>query len=95
MALGSVHTPHSPPDKYVDGSPIKGEYPTAHMDVLYELDKVVGSLVSTVENNGLASDTIIIFTSDNGGLKWSSNFFHHSSGKCTHTKECIHGDGVP
>ncbi len=80
MALGSVHVPHSPPDKYADGSRIKGEYPTAHMDLLLELDKVVGSLMSTVEDNGLAEDTIIMLLSDNGGLEWQSQFFHHSSG---------------
>lgn len=38
------------------------------MDMLLEMDKVVGSLVSVVEERGLAQDTIIIFTSDNGGL---------------------------
>lgn len=67
IALGSVHIPHSPPTKYSDGSPIAGEYPTAHMDLLLELDKVVGSLVSLVESKGLANETIIIFSSDNGG----------------------------
>ncbi len=81
VGLGSVHLPHSPPYTYTDGSPIKGVYPSAHMDVLYELDKVVGSLVSTIEDNSLTKDTVIIFTSDNGGLPWDSNFFHHSSGK--------------
>ncbi len=81
MGLGSVHLPHTPPYTYTDGTPIKGEYPSAHMDVLYELDKVVGSFVSTIEDNGLARDTVIIFTSDNGGLPWDTNFFHHSSGK--------------
>ncbi len=49
VALGSVHIPHSPPTMYSDGSPIAGEYPTAHMDLLVELDKVFGSLVSLDE----------------------------------------------
>ena len=38
------------------------------MDMLLELDKSVGSLVSIIEDNGIANETIIIFTSDNGGL---------------------------
>mmetsp|Transcript_8380 Transcript_8380/g.10603 ORF Transcript_8380/g.10603 Transcript_8380/m.10603 type:complete len:570 (-) Transcript_8380:138-1847(-) len=68
VALGSVHTPHSPPDKYIDGSTVSGKYPTRHMDLLGEMDKVVGSLVEALDERQLLEDTIIIFTSDNGGL---------------------------
>jgi len=93
VALGSVHYPHSPPTKYSDGSPIAGEYPTAHMDLLLELDKVVGSLVSLVERKGISNETIIIFSSDNGGLKWDSNFFHHSSGPLRGSKGQIYEGG--
>ena len=68
VALGAVHSPHSPPDSYIDGDPIAGQYETNHLDMLLEMDKVVGSLVSIIEDKNLAEDTIIIFTSDNGGL---------------------------
>ena len=50
------------------------------MDMLFEMDKVVGSLVSMIDDRGLAEDTIIIFTSDNGGLKTSVSSEHgHNS----------------
>ena len=68
VALGSVHVPHSPPDKYLDGSSIAGTYDNGHKDLLYEMDKVVGSLIQILEDEQLIEDTIIIFTSDNGGL---------------------------
>mmetsp|Transcript_12143 Transcript_12143/g.14122 ORF Transcript_12143/g.14122 Transcript_12143/m.14122 type:complete len:335 (+) Transcript_12143:845-1849(+) len=68
VALGGVHIPHSPPRQYTDGSPVAGEYPTPHMDVLGEMDKVVGSLVKYLKRRGLLHNTIVIFTSDNGGL---------------------------
>ena len=68
VALGAVHLPHSPPDTYLDGTPVAGEYYNAHLDMLLEMDKVVGSLVDAVEKRGLQEETIIIFTSDNGGL---------------------------
>ena len=32
------------------------------------MDKAVGSLVADIEGRGQADDTIIIFTSDNGGF---------------------------
>lgn len=63
-----MHVPHSPPDQYLDGSKVAGEYENKHLDMLLEMDKVVGSLVSSLEERGLAKDTLIIFSSDNGGL---------------------------
>jgi hypothetical protein len=59
VALGSVNVPHSPPDRYLGGDKIAGVYPTKHMDVLLEMDKVVGSLISLREEN--PENTIIIF----------------------------------
>ena len=67
VALGAVHGPHSPPNEYLDQTPIKGTYPTPHMDMHLELDLAVGTLIDTIDSSGLASNTLIIFTSDNGG----------------------------
>ncbi len=81
VALGSVHIPHSPPYKYIDGTKVRKEYFTRHLDLLFEMDKVVGSVVSMIEDKNLADDTIFIFTSDNGGLLGkSANVGHHISG---------------
>ena len=74
VALGAVHVPHSPPDTYLDGTPVAGQYNNSHLDMLLEMDKVVGSLVTAVEERGLANDTIIIFTSDNGGIGGNFNY---------------------
>mmetsp|Transcript_6510 Transcript_6510/g.12260 ORF Transcript_6510/g.12260 Transcript_6510/m.12260 type:complete len:419 (+) Transcript_6510:2115-3371(+) len=68
VALGQVHIPHSPPKHYFDGTPIAGVYDNDHQDLLFEMDKVIGSLVSEVEDRGLTNNTIIVFSSDNGGL---------------------------
>ena len=81
-SLGAVHEPHSPPDYYLDGTPIAYSHQSRHMDMLCEMDKAVGSLVTVVEKRGLANNTIIIFTSDNGGLgvgKSNSTYFGHNS----------------
>ena len=80
VGLGAVHRPHSPPDRYLDGSKIKNRYKTAHLDMLGEMDKVVGSLISIIERNNLEKDTIIIFASDNGGLGASEETGHATSG---------------
>eukprot|EP00551_Chaetoceros_affinis_P017775 CAMPEP_0203718224 /NCGR_PEP_ID=MMETSP0092-20131115/2550_1 /ASSEMBLY_ACC=CAM_ASM_001090 /TAXON_ID=426623 /ORGANISM="Chaetoceros affinis, Strain CCMP159" /LENGTH=567 /DNA_ID=CAMNT_0050597297 /DNA_START=475 /DNA_END=2178 /DNA_ORIENTATION=+ len=68
VSLGGVHIPHSPPDKYLDGTPVAGTYGSPHLDVLYEVDLVVGSLMEMLEEMNILNDTIVVFTSDNGGL---------------------------
>ena len=40
--------------------------------LIQELDRVVGRLLKAVDEMGLASNTIIIFNSDNGGWSWPS-----------------------
>lgn len=80
VALGAVHIPHSPPNHYLDGQPVADEYPNGHLDMLHEMDMVVGSLVSMIETRGVANDTIIIFASDNGGLRYTPGIPHRPSG---------------
>lgn len=94
VALGSVHSPHSPPNQYIDGSPVKNEYPTGHLDLLLEMDKVVGSIVSLVEDRNISNDTIIIFTSDNGGLGRPQDVDgHRTSGPLRGKKNMIYEGG--
>jgi hypothetical protein len=93
VALGGVHAPHSPPNFYMDGTMVNGTYPTRHMDMLHELDLVIGSLVRAIEDRQLTEDTIIIFTSDNGGLRISKRFSQFSSGLLKGSKGMIHEGG--
>mmetsp|Transcript_17088 Transcript_17088/g.32322 ORF Transcript_17088/g.32322 Transcript_17088/m.32322 type:complete len:706 (+) Transcript_17088:94-2211(+) len=80
VALGAVHIPHSPPNHYLDGQPVANEYPSGHLDMLLEMDMAAGSLVSMIERHGVANNTIIIFASDNGGLRYTPGIPHRSSG---------------
>lgn len=93
VALGSVHAPHSPQFKYLDGSRVHRKYPGLHMDLLGEMDKVVGSLVQILEDNGVLNDTIIVFTSDNGGLGKSVKFGHTPSGPLRGQKGSVYEGG--
>ena len=70
VPLGAAHTPHTPPDRYLDGSPVAGEYGNRFLEILLEMDKAVGSLVDVIESRKLAKNTVIIFASDNGGLPY-------------------------
>jgi arylsulfatase A-like enzyme len=59
----AVHRPVTPSAK-TKGSSAAGPYG----DWLAELDASVGGILDTLDRKGLAKDTLVIFTSDNGGV---------------------------
>lgn len=61
LALPSPHTPILPTEEWLGKSGIN-----PYADFMMQIDEYVGQLVQTVENQGIADNTIIIFTSDNG-----------------------------
>ncbi len=63
----AVHLPHTPPDS-LNGIPIAGTTPTKHMDMIKELDVQMGMIIDALKAQGVYDNTLIIFTSDNGGL---------------------------
>jgi len=82
IALGAVHTPYSPPNLFFGETRVKGRYPTTHMDMIFEVDLVMGSLMKALSDRGLLSDTLVIFASDNGGYDGahSLKYGHKTSG---------------
>lgn len=62
FAASAVHHPMTPSDK-MRGMSQAGPYG----DFIQELDYCVGQLIETLEYMGVLDNTIIIFTSDNGG----------------------------
>jgi arylsulfatase A len=52
------------------------ELRTAFAAMVSRVDRYVGQILSTVDELGLAGDTVIFFTSDNGGLRAGGNFFN-------------------
>lgn len=63
-----AHIPLGVSDKF-KGKSEQGLYG----DVMMEIDWSVGEITKTLEQNGLAESTIIIFTSDNGPWTWFGN----------------------
>ena len=73
LAFYPMLLPHEPwfatPETYVDGenrferSPFKGK---AYADMVRYMDGQIGKLMASLEREGLAENTIILFTSDNG-----------------------------
>lgn len=60
----AVHNPVTP-DKDIAGQSVAGLYG----DWIHELDRSVGRILDTLDKLGAAQNTLVIFSSDNGGVK--------------------------
>jgi arylsulfatase A-like enzyme len=63
LATTHIHHPFTPAPRFKGTSPC-GRYG----DFIHELDWVVGEVMHTLEEQGIADNTLVIFTSDNGGM---------------------------
>lgn len=79
LSTDGAHGPYTPPDTLL-GSPVKGVTkmsPKTDMD--YEVDVVVGKLVEALEQRKLLESTLIVVTSDNGGIPADREKFGHDA----------------
>lgn len=72
--------PHTPLGASSD---FKGKGPTPYAETMADIDRAVGGILRTLEDEKVASETIVIFTSDNG--PWL-NFGRHA-GSAAHFRE--------
>ncbi|MDB2673510.1 arylsulfatase [Akkermansiaceae bacterium] len=63
FATTNVHHPFTPAERFRNTSE-SGVYG----DFIHELDWIVGEVMTTLEEAGVADETLVIFTSDNGGM---------------------------
>ncbi|MCK5462557.1 MAG: sulfatase, partial [Bacteroidales bacterium] len=67
----AVHTPIHPVDslffRYVNKQPWMGQEHAGYASMIDNLDRNIGNLIHTLEVQDLSENTLIIFTSDNGG----------------------------
>ncbi|SMP58759.1 Arylsulfatase A [Neorhodopirellula lusitana] len=63
FATTNIHHPFTPAPRF-KGTSQCGLYG----DYIHELDWMVGEIMQSLEDNGLSENTLVIFTSDNGGM---------------------------
>ncbi len=63
LATTNIHHPFTPAERF-QGTSQCGLYG----DFIHELDWIVGEILTCLEDNGLSDNTLVIFTSDNGGM---------------------------
>ena len=78
LALPSPHTPWLPSHQF-RGKSRAGSYG----DFVFQVDDIVGRVTDTIQQLGLEQNTIVIFTSDNGPVWYTSDverFGHNATG---------------
>jgi arylsulfatase A len=63
FATTNIHHPFTPAERFV-GTSKAGRYG----DFIHELDWMIGEVMNTLDEEGLTDNTLVIFTSDNGGM---------------------------
>jgi len=87
------HAPYVPADE-IRGTALKGQTKmTEHTDMVMEPDILLGKLMAMLEQRGLLANTVIYFTSDNGGLPYERGFGHDAVGGLRGKKSFIFEGG--
>ena len=95
LSTEAIHVPYTPPTS-MNGFPVKGVTGIdAKADMIYEFDLEVGQIVNALQQRGLADNTLIIVTSDNGGTasKAHLQIGHNSVGGLRGHKALIYQGG--
>ena len=81
----AVHAPFQPPDApqtpMVTKDTMHHGSRAIYKAMVERIDKGVGMILAELEKNGLSDNTLVVFSSDNGGERYSRNapLFHHKA----------------
>jgi arylsulfatase A len=80
----ALHFPYHPPDQPERVLTEENKYDGSRRDyakMLQRIDDGVGQMLAALEKNGVLDDTLFIFSSDNGGERYSDNWplFNHKT----------------
>lgn len=67
LPFNAVHAPHQVPDRYLEPYAHLTGVRRTYAGMLAAMDEAVGQVVVALDKNGLRENTLIIFSSDNGG----------------------------
>ena len=68
FATYAVHTPIMPNPRYIDRYRAIDQREAAYATLIESADAALGAVLDKLDSSGISENTIVIFTSDNGGL---------------------------
>lgn len=71
FATHGIHVPRVPNERFIGSSQLG-----ARGDAIQELDDTVAQVLAALEKRGIADNTLVVFTSDNGGV-WDDGYEDH------------------
>ncbi|XP_061179842.1 arylsulfatase B-like [Saccostrea echinata] len=85
LPFQSVHNPLQVPDHYSAMYPnVKTESRKTYLGMVTAMDEAIGNITNALKTKGMFNDTLIIFTSDNGGwVTYAGNNYPLRGGKTT------------
>jgi len=91
----AIHLPLKEPKEWVDKAPasIKGDVPRHYAASVMHLDHGVGRVLKALEKKGVEDNTLVIFTSDNGGSTAENNDLKYPDDNCPNGK--LVGNNLP
>ena len=91
----AVHLPIKEPAEWLKRVPekIQGDVPRHYAACVMHLDDAVGRIVAALEKNGQRKNTLIVFTSDNGGSTAENNDLKYPDDNCPNGK--LTGNNFP
>lgn len=75
VPFSAIHLPIKEPQEFVDAVPesIVGDVPRQYAASIMHLDDALGKIIAALEKTGQRENTLLIFTSDNGGSTAENN----------------------
>lgn len=91
----AVHLPIREPEEWMERVPagIEGAVPKQYAACIMHLDDAVGRIVDAVEKAGKTENTLIVFTSDNGGSTSENNDTKYPDDNCPNGQ--LPGNNMP
>ncbi|MCH5373968.1 MAG: sulfatase-like hydrolase/transferase, partial [Planctomycetes bacterium] len=91
----AVHLPIKEPDAWLQQVPetIRGDVPRHYAACVMHLDDAVGRILAALESRGKRANTLVVFTSDNGGSTAENNDLKYPDDNCPNGK--LTGNNAP
>jgi len=83
VPFNAIHSPLQAPEKYMEPYRNMPEVKCTVGGMMAALDEAIGQIVSALDRKGLRNNTLILFSSDNGGTKASAGNGPFRAGKAT------------